>query len=406
MKSPSPGWGYRLLSLPLWLFWIAHALRHGRQHGVDTYLEMRRARVAADERPRIWVHAASVGEVHAISPLVQALLERGEAILFTSFTATGHRAIRDAFGERLRAGVIPIDNPHYCRRFYARHRIRLGIVMETELWPELLTQARRRGIELVLVNARLSAKSLDSGRYVGALLGRTLNCFSKLLARGADDRDALLRLGAPPERTEIAGNLKTRRVGAELPARLVERDYLLLASSHAGEEKAFVEARAGRAGEGLLVIAPRHPDRSEEIQDELRALGIGFAVRSERQPVSADTEVYLADTLGEMPALMGYADVVIMGGSFDQTGGHNLIEPASLGCAIITGPSDSNIRADIDMLGDGVLQVEDMEACWQAIRQLMEDPQRRQALADNAKASLARQPDVLQVYLEALEPFL
>ena len=406
MKSSGPGWGYRLLSLPLGLFWQIHARRHGRQHGLADYARRRRVQIEPDSRDRIWVHAASVGEVHAVSSLVQALVERGEAVLFTSFTATGFCAIRDNLSGPVVAGIIPIDTGYYCRRFFERHRIRLGIIMETELWPELLSQAQGRGIELLLVNARLSAKSLDRGPWIRSLLARTLGRFTRLLARSEDDRNALLTLGAPADRIEVVGNLKTRRNALPAQDRLIERDYLLLASSHAGEEAAFVSARLPELKNRLLVIAPRHPNRSAEIQSELDALGVSFAVRSRQEPIASDTEIYLADTLGEMPALMAHADVVVMGGSFDQTGGHNLIEPASLGCAIITGPSDSNIRRDIDMLGAGIVQVEDMNACWQSIRTLSEDPDRRRTLAQTAKSQLENQPDILKAYLDALNPYL
>jgi 3-deoxy-D-manno-octulosonic-acid transferase len=133
-----------------------------------------------------------------------------------------------------------------------------------------------------------------------------------------------------------------------------------------------------------------------------------YAVRSEAQPETADTEVYLADSLGELGSLMAHARLVIMGGSFDDTGGHNLIEPASLGCAIITGPADSNISADIEMLGvdRGVLQVESIAACWGAITTLLAQPERARALALEAKSRLARQPDILQQYLQVLKTYL
>lgn len=407
MKSHSPGWAYRLLALLLWLFWQAHALRHGRRHGVTDYRAMRIAAVTADKEPRIWIHAASVGEVHAVSPIARALLDGGEKILFTSFTATGYRSIRETFAERLRAGVIPIDNDWYCRRFLRQNNIRLALFMETELWPELLAQTHNRGIELILLNARLSNKSLHSGAFVRRLLARALALFSQVLTRSEADREAFMSLGVAAERIKIIGNLKTRPASTSTPTRLVERDYLLLASSHAGEEQAMLAARPAALKNCLLVIAPRHPDRSAGIQTEIEALGLRCSVRSHQHAVTENTEVYLADTLGELAELMAHARVVVMGGSFDTTGGHNLIEPASLGCAIITGPSDSNISKDIEMLGvgEGLLQVPDIDACWRAIEQLLDDPAQARRLAETAKSRLAEQPDILQAYLDALKPY-
>ncbi len=410
MNEISPGWRYRLLSLLLKPAWQAHALLHGRRHGLHDYRAMRLGRLRCDQRARIWLHASSVGEVRAIAPLAEGLIDRGHEILFTSFTATGFRTIEQLFGDSVCRGVIPIDSRHNCEAFFGAANIRLGIVMETELWPELLFQARKQGIEMTLVNARISAKSLRGGSFVRGLLAQALARFSLILTRTDSDREALLTLGAPAERIRVVGNLKARRAApsAEPPERLVERDYLLLASSHDGEEREFVAARPPSLGETLLVIAPRHPGRSAAIQAQLDELGLRYAVRSQAQPITDDTDVYLADTLGELAALMAHARVVVMGGSFDRTGGHNLIEPAALGCAIITGPSDSNIRDDIEMLGNGqgLLQVDSIAQCWRSIEELLQNPRRAEALGGEARARLERQPDILQAYLDALAPYL
>lgn len=331
-------------------------------------------------------------------------MEHGEEILFTSFTATGYQAIQKDFADTVRSGVIPVEHSWHCRRFFRRYNIKLGLVMETELWPELLYQARRQDITLMLVNARLSRKSLQVGKFVRSLLSRTLGYFTFILTRASADRDALLSLGAQDERVSIIGNLKARNAVSAPASRIVERDYLLLASSHAGEEQQFLAARPADLKHQLLVIAPRHPDRSASIQAQIENLGMRYSVRSKAQAVDNQTEVYLADTLGELSSLMAFARIVIMGGSFDSTGGHNLIEPAGLGSAIITGPSDSNIIEDIDMLGtgNGVLQVENIDACWSTIRELLDHPERAQALGQEARSRLARQPDVIESYLDAI----
>lgn len=406
-SSASPGFVYRLLSALLLPFWILHAIRHGARHAVPGYLSLRLDRSnAGTSGQRTWVHASSVGEVQAITPLVEALLERGELVLFTCFTASGYRTIRSNFAERLDAGLIPLDFIWFCRRFFARRELKLGIVMETELWPELLYQARRHGLSLILVNARLSAKTTSASAYVRRLAGFTLRHFDRILARSEADRDALRRLGAKDEQLHVAGNLKTVGVDDQSRERLVGRDYLLLASSHAGEERGFVESRPNELQDLLLVIAPRHPGRSEALQAEFAGLGLDYAVRSRADIVTDRTQVYLADTLGELKALMAHARIVVMGGSFDQTGGHNLLEPASLGRAIITGPSDHGIRNDIKMLGDGLIQVGDMAQCWRCIEELVAAPERARRLGDTARERLARQPDMVEVYLSELSPWL
>lgn len=404
MNLCSPGWRYRLLSIPLYLLWILHALKHGFKHASPGYLSMRMFGVKADPVARVWVHASSVGEVRAITPLVHALISQGEQILFTSFTATGFKAIRHGFADSVRTAIIPFDQYWHCRGFFRQHNIKLGLVMETELWPELLYQARKRGIKLILVNARLSPKSLNTGKFVRRLLSTTLGYFSQVLTRNSKDRDALLSMNTSADRIRIIGNLKSHGKATQVNSRLIERDYLILASSHAGEEQKFLERRPAQLDQYLLVLAPRHPDRSAAIQTQIDRLGMNYSVRSKAQSIDNDTEVYLADTLGELNALMAYARVVIMGGSFDTTGGHNLIEPASLGCAIITGPSDSNIADDIAMLGknQGVIQVEDMTACWTALVGLLEQPERAQALGREAQSRLTQQPDIVRQYMSAI----
>jgi len=404
MTVPSPGYGYRLLSIPLYLFWILHALKHGIKHGLPRYLSMRMFGLEGGSAERVWVHASSVGEVRAVTPLVKALMQRGESILFTSFTATGYQAIKSTFSDSVCSTVIPFDHCWHCRRFFRQHKIKLALVMETELWPELLYQARRHDIELLLVNARLSPKSLNAGKFVRTLLSTTLSYFAQILTRSAKDHDAFTSLDVSEDRLTIVGNLKSHSEISHHQSRLIERDYVILASSHSGEEQQFLAARPGELRHYLLVLAPRHPDRSAEIQAQIEGLGMTCSVRSKAQPITQETEVYLADTLGELKLLMAYARVVIMGGSFDTTGGHNLIEPANLGRAIITGPSDSNIAEDIKMLGadQGVLQVENMAGCWNAIVELLDHPERADALGGEAQSRLAQQPDIIQQYLTAI----
>ena len=408
LNATPPGLGYRLLSIPMVLLWTLHALVHGFRRGLPRYLGLRMFGSASDGQNQVWVHAASVGEVHAATPLVLALMQQGEKILFTSFTATGYAAIQHSFADSVCSAVIPFDNCWHCRRFIHLHHIKLGLVMETELWPELLYQAQKQDIPLLLVSARLSRKSLDAGGFVRGLLSTTLGYFTCVLARNSRDYDALLSMGADDKTLSLAGNLKSQADGAHQQARLIERDYVILASSHKDEEQQLLQARPAELRHCLLVLAPRHPQRSAAIQTQIENLGMNYSVRSKSQAIEPSTEVYLADTLGELKPLMAYARVVIMGGSFDTTGGHNLIEPAALGCAIITGPSDSNIVEDINLLGVdcGVLQVEDMTACWQAIRRLINQPQAADALGREAQARLARQPDIIQQYMTFIKPWL
>jgi 3-deoxy-D-manno-octulosonic-acid transferase len=217
-----------------------------------------------------------------------------------------------------------------------------------------------------------------------------------------------MQLGVDLENIKIIGNLKSSSNTLSSYARLIETEYLLLASSHEGEEMMLLSHRPGGFEKLLIVIAPRHPKRSKAIQQQLSQLEINYATRSLSQVIDSQTEVYLADTLGELKALMMHARLVIMGGSFDQTGGHNLIEPAALACAIITGPSDHNIREDIKLLGQdkGIIQVADMDACWLAVEHLLNHPDAATRLGNRAQQAVQSQTSMLDSYLDEIKPWL
>lgn len=407
MNAESPGSAYRLLSLLLLPFWLLHAFFHGRSHKLPGYLGHRFwGSVDQPLTPKVWVHASSVGEVNSVSPLVKALVDRGESVLFTSFTATGYQAIQSAFPSCIESSIIPVDFIYFCRRFVRLNKIKLCLLMETELWPELLFQTAKNNVPIIQVNARLSEKSTQAPIFVRYILRRSLANIDLHLTRNDQDRDNLIGLGAEPDQIKIIGNLKSHFEPIENPPRLVERDYLLLASSHEDEERLFVEQRPVDCQDKLIVIAPRHPTRSLSIQQQLTDMEVNFSVRSEEQAITDQTQVYLADTLGELKAFMAHAEIVIMGGSFNQTGGHNLVEPANLGCAIITGPSDSNIHEDIKQLGDGIIQVTSMQACWQQIEYLLANPEQMQKLADKARKSIQQSDNMLERYLSEIKPYL
>ena len=408
MIPQPPGISYRLLSLLLLPVWLFHAITHARKFAVADYLRLRSCANSIKPQGQIWVHAASVGEVESVSPLVSGLLDQGQTILFTSFTATGFLTIKRNFSDQVQASIIPIDFIWHCRRFFRQHSIKCCLLMETELWPELLYQAARNNIPIIQLNARLSKKSLEAPLFVRSLLRRTLAYISLHLTRDENDKTNLISLGAAPRRIKVIGNLKSRATVQVGAAKLVDRPYVLLASSHADEELQLLQHRPQKHRRQLIVIAPRHPKRSQDIQRHLNSLNVKYAVRSLSQPVTDNTEVYLADTLGELKSFMAHAQIVIMGGSFDQTGGHNLLEPANLGCAIITGPSDSNIRADIELLqgNQAIFQVDDFTACWQQVDELLNNPAQAKKMGESARQAILNQPDIVTTYLTAIAPYL
>ena len=406
--TPSPGLLYRLISLFLLPLWLGHALWLAVQQRQAGYFWQRLGFSRRVSSSTIWLHAASVGEVNLLKPLVQALASR-HPLMLTTFTATGYQHARRIMPPQVLVRVIPIDFLPLSLIFALRHRFVLGLVTETELWPETLYQLRRRGVRLVQINARLSPKSVEAPAAVKRVLGRTLGYFDQHLARTEQDAQYLTRLGADYERIVLAGNLKYASTADEANYdNLIGQPYVLCASTHAGEEELLARSLLAINKVPLIVIAPRHPQRAAEIRRILSPLDPGFRQRSRHEQITAATRVYLADTLGEMKGLMAHAELVIMGGSFDNTGGHNVLEPAQLGKAIITGPSDFNIRQDIGLLAEhsAIVQLGASDELQTVADQLLQDEEARQHLGENARLCLQQQEHVLEFYRETIESYL
>ncbi|MFZ5536905.1 MAG: 3-deoxy-D-manno-octulosonic acid transferase [Pseudomonadota bacterium] len=250
-------------------------------------------------RPRLWVHAVSVGEVIAAAPLIRAWRARHPdwAVLLTTTTPTGAAQVRRLFGEDVEHLYLPYDLPGAVRRFFARTRPSLGVIMETELWPNLAAEGAQRGIPLVLANARLSERSMRGYARVRPLVRNTLACFALIAARGPEDAARFIALGAPPKRVEALGNLK---FDLELAPEVVlrgrqwrtlfgtERPVWIAASTHPGEETQVLEAHRRVLAEhphALLLLAPRHPERVGEVVRLIEAAGLGYVLRSGLPPL-------------------------------------------------------------------------------------------------------------------------
>lgn len=312
------------------------------------------------------LHCVSVGETQAAVPLVEALLQRGERPWITSTTLTGAARVRAQFGDRVAHSFLPVDTPGAVARFLDRVQPRALLVMETEIWPNLVAACRVRGVPVVLVNARLSEKSARGYARFPAFTRETLAGFSVIAAQAEADAARFRALGAP--RVEITGNLKfdqaagsdTLAQATQLRAGWGARPVWIAASTHAGEDEIVLAAhRALRVQfpSLLLVLVPRHPERFDAVAALAAREGV-LARRGRGDAVVADTAVYLGDTMGELNLLYAAADVAFVGGSFSGTGGHNLLEPAALGLPLCSGPSLFNFQQIADALAaTGALQV-------------------------------------------------
>lgn len=312
-------------------------------------------------RPRIWIHAVSVGEVAAAVPLVGALRRRfpGYAVLVTTTTPTGSAEVRRRLDEDVEHRYLPLDLPHLMRAFVRAVQPRLLMVMETELWPNLYAACRARGVPVMLVNGRLSERSLRGYRWVRPLVARTLRDVSALAARSEADARRFRALGADAARVRVPGNVKydlptpsAARVtgGRDAAGR---RPVWIAASTHDGEDEQVLEAhrsvRAQVPG-ALLVLVPRHPERFGQVGRLCEEAGFSVVRRSRGEVPDARADVWLGDTMGELPALFVGADVAFMGGSLVPTGGHNPLEAAVHGVPVLTGPHVFNFREVFDVL--------------------------------------------------------
>jgi 3-deoxy-D-manno-octulosonic-acid transferase len=300
----------------------------------------------------VWIHAVSVGEVQAAVPLIQALQSRfpKQSLLVTTMTPTGSQRLREVFGEKVAHVYLPYDLPDAIARFLTRVQPRFLILLETELWPNWLSACRRRAIPVILANARLSAPSAAGYRWISGLMREMVGGVSIIAAQTEEDAERFLAFGARPAQVQMTGSIKfDSPLPTNLPVQVERlrqqwgRDRLvwIAASTHAGEEEQVLDAFATVRPlfkNLLLVLVPRHPERFQGVAMLCQQRGYVVVRRSEGQTCSAATNIYLGDTMGELPLLYAACEVAFVGGSLVPIGGHNLMEPAAVGVPIIVGP--------------------------------------------------------------------
>ena len=335
----------------IYLLWRARQqpeyLQHWRERfGLFNHLQHRA------NAPLIWLHAVSVGETRAAQPLISALRERfpTHGILITHMTPTGRATSLELFGASVERCYLPYDTPWAMQRFLRHFSPQFGIVMETELWPNLVTTCAQREIPLMLVNARLSAKSQAGYAKLAALARATLQGLRAIAAQSADDANRLISLGAGE--VKVVGNIKFDieppqnqiALGNRLREQIGSRQVFLAASTREGEELLLLDAWARNlpVERPLLIVVPRHPQRFKEVAEMIQAKGLRIQRRSENPIIDPQTEVLLGDSMGEMFAWHRLADVAFIGGSLLNYGSQNLIEACAVGTPVLLGPSTYN----------------------------------------------------------------
>jgi 3-deoxy-D-manno-octulosonic-acid transferase len=405
------------LSVPLTVAWLAARQRRGKEDAARLAERRGIAGRARPEGPLIWTHGASVGEVLAILPLLERFRALEFPLLLTSGTVTAARLIEP----RLPAGAVhqyvPLDVPAFLTRFLDHWRPSLAILAETELWPNLIFETTQRGTPLILVNARLSQRSYDRWRLLQITAEALLKRIDLCLAQGPDDAQRLTRLGAP--RVVVTGNLKfdvppppaDAAALAALERAIQGRPVVLAASTHRGEETLVIEAhkQLRRKMPGLItIIAPRHPERGGDVVEAAEAAGLAPVMRSRGHLPDRGTDVYVADTMGELGIFYRLARIVFVGGSLVRHGGQNPIEPAKLDCAILYGPHVANFAAVYEQLSRarGAALVTDADSLARSIGLLLDDPGLVRKMATAAKATVEQLGGALERTYGAIEPYL
>ena len=351
-------------------------------------------------KPVIWLHAVSLGEIRAAEPLLRALQLRhpGVEILVTQMTATGREAAQRLFGESVRIAWLAYDYPSAVRRFLRHFRPLLGVLMETEIWFNLVDEARRFGVPLMLANARMSEKSARGYALVAPLVRTALGRLGAIAAQSEGDAERLRLLGA--RSVEVTGNLKfdaepalgSEALAAEFRSRFSGRRVLLAASTRDGEEELLLDALERNAlGDAVLLIVPRHPQRFDAVANLLSARGLRFARRSANLPLERGCDLVLGDSMGEMAAYYRACDVAFIGGSLLAYGGQNLIEACAAGVPAIIGPYTYNFAqaAESAIAAGAALRVKDAEELVRQARILLQDAALRERMGKSGVAFCA-----------------
>ena len=371
----------------------------------------------------IWVHAVSVGELLAVAPLVERILQEwpDKAVLITNTTPTGSDQTKKLFGGRVEHTWFPFDIPLVTSKFLRHWSPQLIVMVETEIWPNVMASARGRGIPVALVNARLSARSARGYARLGEFTRETLRGFSLIAAQSKSDDRRFRRIGADPHSMQVVGSIKfdidlaARRrqldvILSELGSEIKSRPLWAAASTHPGEEQLVIDAYQALTQRGLstrLLLAPRHPNRTEDIIKLLQKADLNYKRRSEKAPITTDTDVLIIDTLGELSAFLGLADAAFIGGSLVPRGGHNPIEAAAWGCAVITGPHVINFATIVrDMERGGAIRVvvdqhqlaDRLASVWEGDKQ-DSDAKRAQTFIETRRGATRRQLDLLKALL-------
>lgn len=408
-----PDWRYRLLAPLAAPALAAHAAWQARRGGGIRLLRERAGLSFPHRHDRpVWIHMSSVGEVNAAQPLIAALHEHHpEApLLLTTFTPTGAATAARHFGTIAEHRYLPADLTGPTRRFLGGAAPRCALIMETEIWPRLFDECRRMGIPMLIVNGRLSRRTLARPAWMRAIVSRALGNVERVLARSAADAAGFIELGVASERITVVDNLKFAAGGNAAEPIPLPRPYVVAASTHEDEEWRIARAwhESPLSATHLLVIVPRHPQRRDAIVRRLRELPPTLAVRSAGDAVDAATGIHLADTFGELRGFIAGAELVLTGGTLVPRGGQNVIEAARAGKVALFGPHMENFSEERRLLLEhrAAMEVSDETDMIRSAAALLADPDTLREMGERARAAIESRGDIVGRYLAELAPWL
>ena len=411
--------GVTTAGLPLVELLLQRRLMRGKEEA--SRIDERRG-IPSIQRPSgpiVWIHAASIGEAQSVLVLIERILRIAPELnlLMTTGTVTSARMMGDRLPPRAIHQYVPVDRAAWVRRFLEYWRPDAALWVESELWPNLLLESRRAGIPLALVNARMSESSRASWARAPKVARELLSCFGTTLAQDQEIAARLEALGA--RNVSVTGNLKL--AAAPLPATAAslielqdaigERPTWVAASTHRGEEDIVGTVHRGLAGKhpGLLtLLAPRHPQRGDEVEQALTKSGLSVARWSRGEAITPETDIYLADGTGLLGQLYRVAPIAFIGGSLIPHGGQNMLEAAQLRSAVLYGPHIDNFRSIASELQDAgaSLEVADGDALAQAVGELLTSPARTGAMAEAAAGAAGRKQEVIDLVMRRLQPLI
>ena len=403
---------YRLLNLLLLPLTFSYICLKAVRHNQLRYLKQRLG-IGLGGIPRncLWLHCASVGEVNTALPLLNELHRRNpqQNFVITTNTPTGAEIVIRQQQPYLFHAYLPFDWMLSVTLFVSTLRPVALCVLETELWPNLFSICHSRKVPVVIINGRLSPKTTSTYKWVRKVLGQLLQLTEHIYARSEADQDAFIKLGANRSKVSLIGNMKYSPPALRnIEAPQVNRAYVVVASTHFDEEIHILRCWMQLERDELLVIAPRHPERRDEILKQLSSVTEAISLRSRNDSITENTRVFLLDTVGELNNWFSAAKLVIMGGSFIPHGGHNLLEPAHSGRAVIFGPSMENFRDEAQLMLNkhAAVQVASFEKLCEQLQHFLTNPQALQSLENNVHEAISGFRHIVEDYADIIGPLM